>query len=306
MKQSYIVVDNKVPFINWKQVYADLESKHEKGTEAFYTQLIMEWLPRLSDTVGTPNSILESESMINFTYFEWKVAQERFNIIRNVRSTIIDTFGDIVPKSYVGKNLIVEIEDLDFYYRYISHFYPATKKGARAQTFAQSSGLMCSDGYLQVVLNSYAKAQLSVIVAHELTHVLLAYYRPPSWLNEGIATIAETILSQGRSQFMREDENVDPWTWSRNSFRDFLSGKLIRNYKANYAYYKLAFGIVYQMMAEKTDLPRLLTTVQKTGDAEESLVEVTGKSIMDFVPPEIRRNIEESKKPSQKKARKKR
>jgi len=86
---------------------------------------------------------------------------------------------------------------------------------------------------------------------------------------------------------MSVDENVDPWRWSKSSFRDFLSGKLIRNYRANYAYYKLAFSIVHQMIAEKTDIPRLLNVIRKSGNAEEAVLKVTGKRIEDFVPPEV-------------------
>lgn len=194
MKPDYALLDNGVPFIAWKKVYADLQRKHKKGTEAFYTRLIMEWLWRLSTTIGTPCTILESDTLIYFTYFEEEVAEERFNIIRQVRSTIIDTFGDIVPKSYVGKNMIVELENVDFYYRYISHFYPPTRRGKHAQTFAQSWGCLCNDGYLQVVLSNEAKPYLSPIVSHELAHLFLAYYRPPLWLDEGIATIVRNPL----------------------------------------------------------------------------------------------------------------
>ena len=232
MDPDYSIEDNGVPFVDWKRVFADLKATSQKGTEPFYTTLIKAWLSRLADKVDTATSVLESDTMIYFTYFEGNVARERFDIITHVRSTLIETFGDIVPKSYVGKNLIVELADPDFYYRYISHFYPELKETDDEKTYAQSSGIMANDGYLQIVLNNQAKASLSVIVAHELTHLLLAYYRPPLWLNEGLATLAETIFSHGRSQFMSQDQYVDPWTWTKESFADFLSGKLMQNYEA--------------------------------------------------------------------------
>jgi hypothetical protein len=296
-----------VPFIDWKRVYADLEKAPENRTEPFYTQLVKEWLTRLSGVVGTPTSVLESDTMIYFTYFEGKVARERFGIITNVRSTLVETFGSIVPDSYLGKNVIVELADLDFYYRYVSYFYPKLKEGDDEQTFAQSSGIMCSDGYLQVVLNHYAKASLSLIVAHELTHLLMAYYRPPLWLNEGLATLAETIFSQGRSQFTNQGEYVDPWSWSKESFAEFLTGQLMRNYEANFAFYQLAFMIVYEMRSEKGDLPRLLKASRETGDVEKVLMEATGKRIVDFAPVDVRKALGEPIiEPSDARARKRR
>jgi len=221
--------------------------------------------------------------LIYFTYLEGKVARERLQIITHVRSKLIEAFGNIIPDSYVGKNLVVEIGNPDFYYRYVSHFYPKVKEGDEDQTFAQRSGIMCDDGYLQIVLNHQAKANLSVIVAHEMTHLFLAYYRPPLWLNEGLATIAETMFSRGRSQFMAgEDEYTDPWKWSKESFGDFLTGKLMRNPEANFAFYKLSFMIVYQMLSEKVDLLLFLKAVKDKGDPETALLEMTGKRVVDF------------------------
>jgi len=57
---NYSIEDDEVPFVNWKQVYTDLKERSEKGTEALYTQLIMDWLSRLSEIVEGPSSILES------------------------------------------------------------------------------------------------------------------------------------------------------------------------------------------------------------------------------------------------------
>jgi hypothetical protein len=106
-----IIDDNGIPFINWRLILPDLADTPAEKRQSIFDAMILDWLGRLAKAAGTPGTILESTEMTYFTYFEGDVAQDRFAAIKSIRSGIIDTFGDIYPKAYTGKNLIVELKD---------------------------------------------------------------------------------------------------------------------------------------------------------------------------------------------------
>jgi hypothetical protein len=290
---KYILVDNDIPYINWRKVYRDLRKAGTKPTESLFTRLIKEWLPKLEAAIDQPSVLMESGTVLYFTHYPKQVASERLVIVHGVRDRIKEIFGDIVPKSYIGKALIVELEKLDAYYRYISHFYPESKDPDRVETYGRSGGCMCNDGYLQVVLNDNAKLGLSRIVAHETSHIYLAYYGPPRWLNEGIATNAEGMFTSGRPWYTRDDENRGTIKkWNQELFDQFLSGEIIHNYRAQHAFYSLSYMVVHAMIQDRVDFPKLLLRIRARVDPQEAVRKVTGKDIIEYVPPRERSQIE--------------
>lgn len=292
MKRKYLIVENDIPYIDWDTVNKELKEAGGKGTEPFFTNLIEEWLPKLEAWLHLSCVLVESETLLYFTYFPEKTARERSLIIDGVRKRIVEAFGDIVPKTYVGKGLVIEFEKLDTYYKYISHFYPKSKDPEKAEVYSQSGGCMCNDGYIQVVLNNDAKAHLSVIAAHETTHVFLAYYRLPRWLDEGIATNAESLFSSGRSRFTQEDQIVEaPTHWNRELFEQFLNGEIVHDYEAQYASYALAYMIVHNMLEDGVDFPKLLQKIRSKTKIRLAVEEVAGKDLMEYVPPRERDEI---------------
>ncbi len=295
---KYIIKENGVPYLNWKRINADIKKHPERRTEPYYTSLIKHWLSLLPDAFEKPFYLFESKDVLFNTYFEPSVGKERFQIICHIRTKLIEAFGDIVPKDYVGKNLILEFPTQDDYYRYIAHFYPA-KKGKRATVYPASAGVTLHEGYMQIALSHQAKTSLSSIVSHELTHVFLAHYHLPVWLNEGLATNAQSMFgSSSYLYYLGQSSSLSPYEqpmakWTKKDFNDFLSGRMYRRYKFQHLFYETAFEVVHNILVKKVDLPKLLTAIKNKEKVTDALKNITGKELLDFFPPGIKKEIEE-------------
>jgi hypothetical protein len=263
MKKSgtdrYFLRENGVPYINWKKVRAEGATHPARRTERYYTSLIKRWLALFPAAFGGTFTLLESPDVLYYTYFEPDVARERFQIICEIRAKLIEVLGDIVPKEYVGKNLILEFGTLEDYYRYIAHYYPKPTNKKKA-VFPSSAGVMLSGGYMHIALSHFARRSLSSIVSHELSHVWLAYYRPPSWLNEGIATNVESMFGASRLLWeMPQYRSLvdEPFsTWTKKMFKSFVSGRMTGRYKYQHTFYQTAFVVVHNILDSRIDLPR--------------------------------------------------
>ena len=84
--------------------------------------------------------------------------------------------------------MIVVVEDADQYYDYVSNYYPEDGE------FAYSSGMFLHAGYGHFVLIATELDRMEPIIAHELTHALVAHLAIPAWLNEGLAVNTERML----------------------------------------------------------------------------------------------------------------
>lgn len=292
MSKIEYIYDNGLPYLDWKKIHEDNANNPDARTEPFYTGLIKLWVPTLLEKLGQPFELMESESTLYYTYFAGRVARDRFRIVLDVRRKLLEVFGNIIPKEYVGKQLIIEIQDPENYYKYISHYFAAKDEETGEVIYPQSAGCMVHDGYMHIVLGHQAKAYLSPIIAHELTHIWLVWYKPPLWLNEGIATNAEAIFSGTQSAYFKEslvERAFEKWT--AEHFESFLAGELYKDYKASNMCYRLSFMTVRNMMMQRIDWLSLLQRMRDQHDVKQSILEVTGQALQEFLPGEIRQDI---------------
>jgi hypothetical protein len=295
MEPNYFVEDHGIPFINWREAIPDLVDSTKAEKQSKYTALILEWLERLAEVVGSQSVTLESDEMIYFTYFEGDVALDRFAAIKKIRSGIIESFGSIYPEAYTGKNLIVELKNPQFFNRYVAHFYPEEDAAQEPQAIAQIDGCMCNDGYLQIALSDQAAKRLQAVVSHELARVFLEYYKLPVWLNEGIATNAEGIFSQGRLQYQDAIASGGHWHWDSDSFVEFLNDRLLIKPEAQYEFYDLAYAIVHNMLKDRVDFARLISEFKYFGNMDDAIQHVNGKDLLYYAPPKARNAITSSR-----------
>ncbi len=286
-----------VPHLQWKKVNDCLADKTKREKIINYTSIIKDWLSLLSVELDINNEIYESKEIIYYTYFEKKIAEQRFGIIDKIRTGIIDLLGNIVPDSYIGKNLIIEFADDEDYYKYISFFYPKNK-GNKIEISPFSAGCMLNKGYMHIALNHFAKGDLSRIIAHEFTHLFLAYYNLPSWINEGIATNCETIFGNSyafRSQvnMYNQPEMIEEHLkyWNKKKFNEFILGKTIKNYKTANLAYSLSYLMVYQMLIEHVPFELIVKKYKKNGNICTAFKSVVKKELIEYLPGSIRNKI---------------
>ena len=295
IEPNYFAEDHGIPFLNWQEAIPDLVDSTKEEKQSKFTALILAWLGRLAEVVGSQSTTLESDEMIYFTYFEGDVAVDRFATIKRIRSGIVETFGNVYPEAYTGKNLIVELKNPQFFNRYVAHFYPGEDAAQDQEAVAQIDGCMCNDGYLQIVLSDQAADRLQAVVSHELARVFLEYYKLPVWLNEGIATNAEAIFSQGRLQYQDAIATEGQWSWDKDAFIDFLNGRLLLRPEAQYAFYDLAYAIVRNMLRDKVDFPRLIGEFKYFGNIADAIQHVNGRDLLYYAPPRARDAITSSR-----------
>jgi hypothetical protein len=118
--------------------------------------------------------------------------------------------------------------------------------------------------------------------------VFLEYYRLPVWLNEGIATNAEAILSQGRLQYQDAIASEGHWHWDSDSFVEFLNGRLLLKPEAQYEFYDLAYAIVHNMLKDRVDFARLISEFKYFGNMDDAIQHVNGKDLLYYAPPRAR------------------
>lgn len=115
-----------------------------------------------------------------------------------------------------GKHVVLAFADAETYYTYVSHFYPEGEFGA-------SSGLFLDGYYRHIAL--MAGFDLERTIAHELTHLCLCDLPLPRWLNEGVALVAEDLVSPRSFDWHTpEMAGRQKRHWSENGVERFWSG----------------------------------------------------------------------------------
>jgi hypothetical protein len=107
----------------------------------------------------------------------------------------------------------------DYYYLYISHFYPETGE------FALSGGIFINQGYGHFALPYQDLHESESAAAHELTHACLSHLPLPLWLNEGIAkTMEHAITNSDPLHITHEVLEQHKIFWKSDNIQQFWSG----------------------------------------------------------------------------------
>src|SRR5439155_15479306 len=120
-----------------------------------------------------------------------------------------------------GKDILIVFDDVDAYYRYVSHYYPESGE------FGLSSGMYINVGCGHFVTVKSDLRVIEPVIAHELTHGCVSHLSLPAWLNEGLAVNTEQCLSPpGPPRFTpRQMHNKHRRFWGHSEIQEFWSGK---------------------------------------------------------------------------------
>ena len=220
------------PQPQWSIVRHEMERRFSpEQKDAYWYWAAVEWLDLLRQTLGPAFHLDESPSFLLLTS---KSPNDRRALARKSELALTrlrQHFGNAADKRGHGKYVIIRLEDEDSYYRYISAF---SREGEQAT----SGAVFIPRGYGHILLKqSHGEDQ---ILAHELTHCVLAPLPLPSWLNEGLAQLMEMITAGGSRAQPPEIWDEHRRYWTKETIQDFWSGALFNKPESQKLSYSLA------------------------------------------------------------------
>jgi hypothetical protein len=176
-----------------------------------------------------------------------------------MRGRVLRLLPDIAIDDGYGKFVMLVMHDYDAYYAYITNYYTDVPD---ADELAFSSGVYINRGYGHFVFVADDLDRIEPVIAHELTHSLLAHLPLPAWVNEGIAVNSERRLcARSASGFMAPELHAKfREFWTPETIQEFWSGKSwLRPDEGNSLSYELATTFIG--LAAKDDWARFAAFV---------------------------------------------
>ena len=167
---------------------------------------------------------------------------------------VLQLLEGIAAHDGFGKFVMMIFNDQDTYYEYITNYYTELPV---AEELALSSGMYINQGYGHFVFVEEDLDRVEPVIAHELTHSLLAHLPLPAWVNEGIAVNTERRLCPRSSSSLSPDELQAQFAqfWNASTIQEFWSGKAwLRPDEGNRLSYELATTFI--TLAAKDDWQR--------------------------------------------------
>lgn len=218
--------DTELPIPDWQRIgEAEPKELGEEQAHAYWTSAAQHWLEACIDQLGEGYRITESKDFLLMSTLEERPAQLFLSTCQRMLARISRSLGPLADDRGWGKYVVMVYEDPDDYYAYIAHYYP------EGGEYAMSSGMFVQAGYGHFVMPLENIDNMEPVVAHELTHCLLAHLPIPAWLNEGLAVNTEyTLFPQlaapgAQLYFPHEVAAQHAAYWNEDSIQAFWSGK---------------------------------------------------------------------------------
>lgn len=226
------------PLIDWAAAQRWVDSIPDEQDQAqAWSACERAWLDHLRPALGPDYQVRVQGKAMLLSNLEVKVADATLAFVNKTVQRIMRVLDGVAAAPEWRHDLLIVFEDEDAYYRYVSHYYPASGE------FAASSGMYIHGGCGHFVTVRADLRAIEPIVAHELTHACLSHLPIPAWLNEGLAVNTEQRLCPP-AQAPR-----NPWQmnarlrqfWGPGEIQQFWSGRsFLRNDEGNELSYELA------------------------------------------------------------------
>jgi hypothetical protein len=236
--------DTRLPIPDWQAMQEADPGGDDAARHAHWRSAAWHWLEALADRSGTGLSVSESKDFLLLSALPPRHAELFLAFCQRVLRRVRGSLAELVDGSGWGPHVAIVFPEDDAYYDYVSHYYP------EGGEYAMSSGMFIQAGYGHFVLPESELGAMEPVIAHELTHCLLAHLPIPAWLNEGLAVNTEHAifpqLADPRAQLHgpRELGVQHARYWDADAIQAFWSGKsFLRTDDGNRLSYDLAAKI---------------------------------------------------------------
>lgn len=257
--------DATFPIPEWEKV-AVPQSAERGELDHFWSTAAFTWLNELRLKLGDRYAIAESEQFMLLGALPERQRQLALEYAEKTRSRVLQLLPGIASDEGYGKFVMLVLHDHDAYYEYITNYYTDVPD---ADELAFSSGMYINHGYGHFVFVAEDLDRIEPVIAHELTHSLLAHLPLPAWVNEGIAVNTERRLcASSRSAFTVPELSAKlAEFWNASTIQEFWSGKSwLRPDEGNSLSYELATTFIG--LAAKDDWPRFAAFVNAADIAD--------------------------------------
>jgi hypothetical protein len=219
-----------MPIADWRDAWERVDAIHEEAAvEQFFWNAAFTWLDALRGHLGnTRYRIDQTASFLVLSSLENRKLQLALEFCERSRRRILRMLADVAQDKGYGPHVVLIFDSIDEYYDYVSNYH------AKGGTYSMSSGMFIQRGYGHFVFVASDMYAMEPIIAHELTHCLLASLPIPAWLNEGTAVNVEKQLvpenlDPRRGIFEhREARKKRSMFWTEETIQEYWSGKSFR------------------------------------------------------------------------------
>ena len=217
--------DTSSPIVDWAQTQKLAPSEDPTAAEEHWWAVALAWLNTLGASLGPQYAVAQSNSFAVLSSLKGRQLDLVIECCERYRARILRTLNGIANDGRYGPHVVLIFDSIDEYYGYIGNYYP--KQGE----FAMSSGVFLQHGYGHFVFQASDMSAMEPIIAHELTHCLVASLPIPAWLNEGTAVNMEQVLAPRaadprRGIFTHRDAAKKRSAfWNEHTIQEFWSGK---------------------------------------------------------------------------------
>jgi hypothetical protein len=235
--------DATFPIPEWERVVGPATTERQ-ALDHFWSSAAYTWLTELRTKLGEQYAITESDQFMLLAALPERQRQLALDYAEKTRNRVLRVLPDVANDDGYGKFVMLVMHDHDAYYAYITNYYTDVPD---ADELAFSSGVFINHGYGHFVFVAEDLERIEPVIAHELTHSLLAHLPLPAWVNEGIAVNTERRLCPRSASGLTAAELQAGFAefWNPTKIQEFWSGKSwLRPDEGNRLSYELATTFV--------------------------------------------------------------
>lgn len=218
--------ETRLPIADWGRMADGEDPRWDEATRhRYWTSAAETWLDTLADALPPGYEQRRSDDFLLLSTLPPRPAQLLLRFCQNTLRHIRGSLGELASDAGYGPYVVIVFADADAYYDYVAHYTPDGGE------YTMSSGMFIHEGYGHFVTCVAELEHAEPVVAHELTHALLAHLPIPLWLNEGLAVNTEHALfprlAAPRAALYSPDEMRARHAafWNADSIQDFWSGR---------------------------------------------------------------------------------
>lgn len=278
--EQYIDYPDQFPRPNWEAISQYIETHIEEPEQPdTWNTVAHNWLEKTGAALGDYYEIHESANFFVLTNETFEDADAFLRFLEHALQSIFHHLPGIAKHRDHGKYAVMMFDSQDYYYLYISHFYPETGE------FSFSGGICIHQGYEHFVFPHQELSESEIVAAHELTHACLGHLSLPLWLNEGIAkTMEHAITNSAPLQVNHEILEQHKAFWKNGNIQQFWSGaSFFRPDEGNKLSYHLARLAVKALSHDYERFKKFVLTAQADDGGETAAKACLGGSLAGLI-----------------------